>query len=367
MNSEHKASRRDFLKGRAVADKLRDATAPDEAQPFGGQESEQPQASHLIQISRRAMAAEFEVFLDAVRYKQNTGPAVAALELVEQLEDQMTVYREHSEVMDINRQAADRPVRVEPRLFGLLQLAVQLHTETEGAFDITSGPLSKVWGFYRRRGKFPDQEALAMSLQQVGTKWIELDEGSTSIRFLKRGVEMNLNAIGKGYALDRCAEVLHASGVDDFLIHGGQSSILAHGSRRSADDEPTPTGWRVALRHPLRRGQRVAEIRLQDRGLGTSGTGTQFFHHKGRRYGHVLDPRTGWPSEGVYSATALAPSGALADALSTAFYVMGRDKVEQYCEAHSDVSAVLVCPGERSGSIELVPMNLDDDQWERLE
>jgi thiamine biosynthesis lipoprotein len=313
------------------------------------------------------MATDFQVFLDAVRHKKDTGPALEALELVERLEDQMTVYREHSEVMKINRDAAERPVHVEPRLYGLLQVAVELYEQTEGAFDITSGPLSKVWGFYRRRGQFPDREALSDSLGLVGTKWIELDDLQSTIRFLKRGIEINLNAIGKGYALDRCAEVLHKTGVDDFLIHGGQSSVLASGSRMPPGGESEVSGWRVALRHPLKRGRRVAEVWLRNRALGTSGTGTQFFHHKGRRYGHVLDPRTGWPSEGVLSATVLAPTAAMADALATAFYVMGREKAEQFCLDRSGLSAILICPGQRSGSIELAAIGLNDEDWQRLE
>ena len=367
MSSERKASRRDFLKGPAAARKLYGLAQRGSSSSVEGDRGEESQSSHLIQVSRRAMAADFQVFLDAVRQRKNTGPAIEALELVEQLEGQMTVYREHSEVMEINRRAAESPVHVEPRLYGLLQVAVQLYEETEGAFDITSGPLSKIWGFYRRRGQFPDKEALSETLGRVGTKWIELDDLQSTIRFLKRGIEINLNAIGKGYALDRCAEVLHESGVKDFLIHGGQSSVLASGSRDREDAESEPTGWRVALRHPLKRAKRVAEIRLRNRALGTSGTGTQFFHHKGRRYGHVLDPRTGWPSEGVFSATVLAPTGAMADALSTAFYVMGREKAEQFCQDRSDLSAVLICPGQRSGSVELVTIGLDDEDWQRLE
>ena len=157
-------------------------------------------------------------------------------------------------------------------------------------------------------------------------------------------MEINLNAIGKGYAVDRCGELLRAAGVEDFLIHGGQSSVLAGGSRAGADADAR--GWSVALKHPLKPQQRLAEIWLRNRALGMSGSGVQFFHHQGRRYGHVLDPRTGWPAEGVLSATGLLPSAALADAVSTACFVMGREGVEEYCRNHTDVSAILVCPGE---------------------
>ncbi len=121
--------------------------------------------------------------------------------------------------------------------------------------------------------------------------------------------------------------------------------------------------WTVGLRHPLRPDRRLAEVRLRDRALGTSGSGTQFFTHRGQRYGHILDPRTGWPVQGMLSTTVLAPTAAAADALSTAFYVMGVDASLAYCQAHPDVSALLIAAGDRPGAIALHTANLGDDQW----
>jgi thiamine biosynthesis lipoprotein len=318
-----------------------------------------------MQISRRAMATDFEIYLNAGKHGRATEAALRALDLVEVLEAQMTVYQPHSEVMDINRRGADGPVAVEGRLFEILHLAVQLSRETNGAFDVTAGPLSKTWGFYRREGRLPDPEALQQALARVGYRWLELDEGRHTLHFLQRGVEINLNSLGKGYALDRCAELLRKAGVEDFLVHGGQSSVLAGGSRSA--DEAQPRGWSVALRHPLKSTQRLAEIWLRDRALGTSGSGVQFFHHQGRRYGHVLDPRTGWPAEGVLSATVLAPNAALADGLATACFVMGPEETRQYCLRHPDVAAILVCPGSRSGSLDIQTYGLTDDDWQRLD
>jgi thiamine biosynthesis lipoprotein len=206
---------------------------------------------------------------------------------------------------------------------------------------------------------------LQQALARVGYRSLELDNQRHTIRFLKRGVEIDLNALGKGYALDRCAEVLREAGVEDYLVHGGQSSVLAGGARFA--DESPPQGWSIALRHPLKPTQRLAEIWLRDRALGTSGSGVQFFHHQGRRYGHVLDPRTGWPAEGVLSATVLAPNAALADALATACFVMGPEGTREYCLRHPDVAAILVCPGQRSGSLDIQTYGLADDDWQRLD
>ncbi len=122
-------------------------------------------------------------------------------------------------------------------------------------------------------------------------------------------------------------------------------------------------GWRVGVRNPLRPDRRLGHLLLQDRALATSGSGTQFFIHAGRRFGHILDPRTGWPAEGVLSVSALAPSAAAADALATAFYVLGADQAQAYCERHADVGFVMILPGPHTGSLEIRTAGLCDGEW----
>lgn len=373
MSSLGKSNRRQFLKGHAAVDAPQNLTRPDE---LGSRDNtatsdlagrhDIARGTYLIQIGRRAMACQFEVLLNADPSSDAAELAIQALDLVDALEQQMTVYRDHSEISRINRTAATKAAEVEPRLFELLEHAVQLYLDTAGAFDITAGPLSKLWGFYRREGNVPSRKALARALSHVGTRWLETVKHNRSIRFAKPDMEINLGGIGKGYALDRCAEFFLDAGLDDFLIHGGQSSVLAHGSRANVDSD-APPGWSVGLRHPLRPDQRLAEFRLRDRALGTSGTGTQFFHSKGKRYGHILDPRTGWPAEGVLSSTAITPSAATADALATAFYVMGVEATREYCERHPDVAAVLVVPGSKHGTVDVHGFGLDDGDWQCID
>jgi thiamine biosynthesis lipoprotein len=166
---------------------------------------------------------------------------------------------------------------------------------------------------------------------------------------------VNFNGIGKGYALDRMAELLALHSVDEYLLHGGKSSVLARGNQPGHGTR----GWTVGLRHPLRPAERLADFCLRDQSLSTSGSGTQFFIRRGQRYGHILDPRTGWPAEGLYSATVIAPTAAEADALSTAFYVMGPEEVEKYCAAHPEISVLLVASAEREAEVRLFEFNLD--------
>ncbi|MHB8867054.1 MAG: FAD:protein FMN transferase, partial [Pirellulaceae bacterium] len=205
---------------------------------------------------------------------------------------------------------------------------------------------------------FPPADQISEVLQHVGSQHLELDHALQTIRFLQSGIELNLGSVGKGYALDRCAEILTAAKVDDFLVHGGQSSILARGSRYAQPDTPE---WRIAVRHPLRPERRLAELKLCNCSVGTSGSGQQFFYHQGRRYGHVLDPRTGVPAEGVLSVTVLAPHAAEADALATAFFVLGVDATHAFCTARSDLAALFVLPGTRAGTVRLESIGLGEE------
>ncbi len=182
--------------------------------------------------------------------------------------------------------------------------------------------------------------------------WTRLRIASNSPR---PGIEINLNSIGKGYAVDRAGELLVEAGVDHFLLHGGRSTLLAQGNRAGQ------AGWNVRLRHPVRPQQTIAEFDLHDEALSTSGAATQSFVIQGRRYGHLIDPRTGWPADAMHSATVVAPSGALADALSTAFYVMGVEQVAAYCADHPEVKALLVLPAAEAGEVELATFNFSVD------
>jgi thiamine biosynthesis lipoprotein len=379
MTEPTKTSRRDFLKGRSAVEALGDAVIGP-PRPLPPPEAAQSGRTYLLHVSREAMACEFEVLLNAGQYPAGPDAAMAALDRIEQIEAQLTVYRDTSEVAAINRRAAAGPVAVESRLFDLLARAVELFHATGGAFDVTAGPLSRVWGFYRRQGRMPDAAEVAEALALVGSDKLALDRAARTIQFRQSGVELNLGSTGKGYALDRAANALQATGVHDFCLHGGNSSVLARGSRTNADcglqnaesqnvesqNSARPPGWSIALRHPLKPDVRLAEFRLRDQALGTPGSGTQFFHYQGKRYGHVLDPRTGWPADKVLSATVIAPIAEQADALSTALFVMGLEAGREFCAKRPEIGVLFVIPGSRTGTIELCPLNLAEDAWRAL-
>jgi thiamine biosynthesis lipoprotein len=306
------------------------ATAP--ARPF------EPDRS-WIRIQRRAMACRFEITLDG-RDARFVPAAHAALDLVDAIEAQLTVFRGTSELVHLNQHAATAPVPCDRALFALLQRCAELSAATDEAFDITTTPLSRCWGFLRRAGRLPSAEEIAAARAVVGMRHVALAPDTASVAFTRPGVELNLNAVGKGYALDRIAVTLRDAGVRHALLSAGQSSVLAIGGR--------DRGWPIDL-VSSRRDTPLARVWLRDAALGTSGAGEQFVVVDGRRYGHVLDPRTGWPAEAVLSATVACDSAADADALSTAFLVAGPALADRFCRAHANVLA-LVTPDDDSSA-----------------
>jgi len=306
-----------------------------------------PPESTLLRCSRSAMATSFEILLP-FGVDNGTAAAEDALNEIDRLEAQLTVYRDSSEVSQLNRSAALRPMRVEPRLFQLLQLAEELHRSSQGVFDISVGALIKAWGFYRRRGCVPSPQERDEMMTRSGMQHVRLEPETQSVAYLRRGLEINLGSIGKGYALDRAVELLVRQwGIAHALTHGGHSSVVALGSQPGSR-----RGWSVGIRHPETPQRQLAVVWLRDRAMGTSAATFQHLEHEGRKLGHLLDPRTGWPAEGMRSATATAPTGALADALATVFYILGVDKAREYCEQNPEIGAVLL-PAEAERPIVL--------------
>lgn len=263
-----------------------------------------------------------------------------ATEELDRLEQQLSAYVPTSDICWLNAVAAEAPARVEPELFDLLTLAARLHQETDGAFDVTAGPLIRCWGFFQREGAVPDSEALARARETVGMQHVFLDPVERTVHFDRPGVEINLGAIGKGYALRRLGELIQRYEVEAALLHSGASTIAAFGER--PDGEP----WRLGLMDPSHGEQRFGSVAMREGALSTSGQFEQSFLHDGRRFGHILDARTGEPARGVACVWVRAPDSAEADALSTALFVLGPEGARRYCEEHPAVTAYLLLEDE---------------------
>jgi thiamine biosynthesis lipoprotein len=287
-----------------------------------------PGRGEWIKVHRVAMACRFEVTLDD-EDARHVEDARAALDEVDAIEAALSWFRDTSELSRVNREAASAPVAVGPLLAGILSLCRELHAATGGAFDPASTALSRAWGFLERRPRLPAEAELARARAASGMDKVVLDEAARSVRFGAPGVELSFGAVGKGFALDRVARSLQDRGLGRGLVSAGGSSQRGWG---------TPQ-WELTL-EPARR--EVARLRFRDAALATSGAGEQHFEENGRRYGHVLDPRSGWPAEGVRSASVFAAEAAAADALSTAFLVAGPELARAVCAARPGTLALLV-------------------------
>jgi thiamine biosynthesis lipoprotein len=314
----------------------------------------------LINASRALMGSYFEVRLGA-GVPGAVDLATRALDAVEALEAQLTVYNDESEVSRINATAHLGPVEVEADLFALLQRALKIGRATGGAYDVTAGALSLAWGFTRGPKRVPDPETLLDARARTGADHLILDPDRRTAAFDRPGVVINLGSIGKGYAIDRASDVIRAHWwPTTALIHGGRSSLYALGS------PPDEFGgrWQVALRDPFDPESPLGTIHLRNRGMGTSGTAFQRFEANGRTYGHILDPRTGEPpADGPASVTVLAPTAAEADALSTAFYLLGPEGSASLLAGRPDIGALFVSRPDSGGLPRVETFNLTGAEY----
>jgi thiamine biosynthesis lipoprotein len=203
----------------------------------------------------------------------------------------------------------------------------------------------------------PDPSILLQARARTGWQHLRLDPERRSVAFDREGIRINLGSIGKGHAIDRAAAL-----IADYwwptpaLIHGGQSSLYALGSPRGR----LGGRWEVAVRNPFQPASPLGVIRLRNRGLGTSGSAFQQFVIDGRVYGHILDPRSGEPASGPAVVTVVAPTAALADALSTAFYLLGADAARAYVADHPEIGVLFIDRDESGSSARLCALGLDE-------
>jgi len=280
--------------------------------------AEEPELLRL-EKSGDAMGSTFTVELYGTDRVKMEAAADAALDEARRLDEMLSNYIPNSEWNQVNRFAAQRPVKVSKELFQLLAACQQYSQSSEGAFDITVGPLMKVWGFYRDSGHLPHRAEVMAAMSKVGYRHIHLDAAAETVRFDHAGVEMDPGGVGKGYAVDRMVGVLRQQGVGTALVAGSGSSIYGMGA-----PPDQPKGWAIQIRDPWNSRKNVAEVFLKDMSLSTSGTYEKFFRAEGRIYAHIMDPRTGFPAEGTVSVSVMAPRTIDSEVWAKPYFVNGR-------------------------------------------
>jgi thiamine biosynthesis lipoprotein len=289
-------------------------------------------------LALNAMATRFELVLHGQSASRLRAAGEAALKEVERLEAQLSLYRPMSEIARVNALAAREPVRVSAPVFRLLQHARQLQAESGGAFDITVGPLVRCWGFMHGMGRIPETAEIEEARGRSGMAHVIFEEEDYSVRFDREGVMIDLGAIGKGHAIDCAAETLREAGVTSALLHGGTSTVYGIGAPPDAD------GWKIAIAPPPGQPLRETTVVLRDNALSVSAVWGKCFEADGKKFGHVLDPRTGWPVNNAVQAAVVLPAATETDALSTALLVMGLEGHEAMSGLRPEMRTLVVVP-----------------------
>ena len=293
-------------------------------------------SANSVRLALHAMATRFELLLCGGDPARLRSAGEEALREIEALERQLSLYRSESDIARINTLASSAPVKVEPQLFELLQAAVELSSITDGAFDVTVAPLMRAWGLMGAGGNIPSASKLEDARARVGAGKIRLNESDLTVRFGREGMQIDLGAIGKGYAIERAVEILRDCGVTSALIHGGTSTIYALGT------PPDAESWRVAIHDPVSRQQLPDVLDLRDQSLSVSAVHGKSFALDDKTYGHVIDPRSGQPTKAALLAAVWGPSPTYTDALSTALLVLGESWVSELRRKLPDYAGMVV-------------------------
>ncbi len=265
----------------------------------------------------------------------------------------MSNWSQTSEISRVNREAGSDTVAVDPELALVLGEALSVAEASNGAFDVTVEPLVRIWGFLGGEPRVPDAESIASTLSRIGWHKVYFDVGNARVFYREPTLRVDLGGIAKGYGVDLATKHLRSAGETSAMIN-------LSGNIRTIGTPPGREEWSVGIRDPRDRVSFLGTLRIAEAALATSGQYEQFVSVDGKRYGHILDPRTGWPVEGVLSVTVLAPTAMMADAWSTAFFVMGVEEAKAVASSSDDLQLIIIESGdmesdgmesrERSGS-----------------
>jgi len=280
--------------------------------------------------------------LDTVISIEAFGPCASeaidkAFDRIADIEKKMTVNAEFSELIEINKKAGKELCKVSPDTFFVIKKGLQYSRLSEGKFDITVGPLVKLWGIGTDKAHVPTPTEIKKALSLIDYTQVKLDESQNAVFLKKAGMALDLGGIAKGYAADESARVLMQSGVESGLIDLG-GNLYAIGTK------PDGTPWKIGLQNPFDvRGSIFATVEVTDKTLVTSGPYERYFEENGKKYHHILDTNTGFPIENnLMSVTIISDSSIDADALSTVVFSMGLSDGIKFVNGQKNIEAVFV-------------------------
>ncbi|SDG22040.1 thiamine biosynthesis lipoprotein [Dyadobacter soli] len=235
---------------------------------------------------------------------------------ISRIEDLISEWRPGTQVSEVNRNAGLRPVKVDREVFGLTQRAVRYAKLTGGAFDVSIAAMDRLWRYDGSMTALPDSAAIRRSVANVGYRHIVLDSIHSTIYLAKPGMKIGFGSIGKGYAADKCRELLQSGGITGGIVNAS-GDLAAWGA------QPGGEPWAIGIRNPFKGGGMLKVLKIRTGAVATSGSYEKYAEIDGKRYSHIIDPRTGYPSSELTSVTVTGPSAEFANFLSTSIMVVG--------------------------------------------
>ena len=259
----------------------------------------------------------------------------AAVKEIKRIERLISSWDPGSQTSEINRQAGIKSVRVDEELFELIRRSLKVSQLTGGAFDISFAAVDKIWTFDGSESDIPPKEKITQSVNHINYEKIVLDAENSTVFLMDKGMKIGFGGIGKGYAANRAAQLLQQMGITDGVVNA--SGDLINWGRPYEDDH-----WRVGISDPGQPGEVMAWLEVNDTAVVTSGDYEKYFTHAGKRYAHIIDPRTGYPTTGIKSVTIVCPDTELADALATSVFVLGAEDGLALIDALQGIEGLLV-------------------------
>jgi thiamine biosynthesis lipoprotein len=311
------------------------SAAPRPAAPAG--DASTASAARTIPFRTRTMGTWGTVNIATTDSVAVADPALASLLVFHHVDSLMSNWTETSEVARINREAGKGTITIDREVADVIARSLDVSQATHGAEDITVEPLVRLWGFLGGTPHVPKREEVTSVLPRIGYQKIRLDAKTPAIALSRDDVRIDLGGIAKGYAVDGAAAVLRKAGVTNALVDL-TGNMMAMGSAPGHD------GWVVGVRNPASKDAHLLRVRLRDEAISTSGNYEQFIDEDGKRYSHIMDPRTGWPAQGVSSVTVVAKSALTCDAWDTGLFVLGSEKARQLAKSRDDIAIIVIEP-----------------------
>ncbi len=264
------------------------------------------------------MGCNFEIVVVASDRIEGNNYIDTAINEIKRIEKLISSWDANSQTSKINANAGVLPVKVDQELFDLIERALRISQLTDGAFDISYASIDKIWKFDGSMMEMPSAEAVEASVKYIDYKRIRLNRRDTTVFLEKKGMKIGFGAIGKGYAADKAKELLRSKGIMSGIIN-------ASGDMNTWGTKPNGQEWKVAITNPLDKKKSFGLLPIHNGAVVTSGNYEKYVEFDGKRYAHIINPRTGYPASGILSVTVFASKAELADALATSVFVLGID------------------------------------------